>query len=265
MNENLIRFGCHSFLNARPLIDPIIREEIPHRFKVILDVPSKLSDMMREGKMDIGWIPSIEYARMNDCLIMPDMSISSYKSVKSVVLISKVKIEKLTSVALDTDSRTSVVMLKILLRRYGIMPEFLPMPPSIPEMMGIADAALIIGDNALRAKKDGFIVYDLSEEWFRFTGLPFVHALLLVRKGISLGDQREVLFMAREKGISSVNRIIDEESERLGISKDMCRDYFEKRIIYRLGAEELEGLKTFYFLAKREGFLDKEPGLMFYE
>ena len=74
-----------------------------------------------------------------------------------------------------------------------------------------------------------------------------------------------MLIRAGEKGISSVSRIIDEESERLGISKDMCRDYFEKRIIYRLGAGELEGLKTFYLLARREGFLDKEPELMFYE
>lgn len=153
MNKGFIRFGCHNFLNIRPLIDPIIRGEIAHRFNVIMDMPSRLSDMMRGGDIDVGWIPSIEYGKIRDCLIIPGISISSYMSIKSVVLISRVRFEKLRKIALDINSRTSVVMIKILLKRYGIKPDLISMPPDFQKMMEVADAALIIGDNALKQKK----------------------------------------------------------------------------------------------------------------
>jgi chorismate dehydratase len=265
MNKGFIRFGCHNFLNVRPLIDPIMRGEIPHRLNLIMDMPSRLSDMMQKGEIDLGWIPSIEYGRIKDCLIIPGISISSYMSVKSVVLISRVRFEKIGKIALDISSRTSVVMIKILFKKYGVTPELISMPPDFQKMMGVADAALIIGDNALMAEKEGFIVYDLGEEWYKFFGLTFVHALLLVRPSFSLGDQVNVLFKARDMGLSRIDRIIDEESKKLGISSELCRDYFEKRVYYELGEKELEGLLAFYSLANKEGYLEKVPELRFYE
>lgn len=265
MNKGFIRFGCHNFLNIRPLIDPIIRGEIAHRFNVIMDMPSRLSDMMRGGDIDVGWIPSIEYGKIRDCLIIPGISISSYMSIKSVVLISRVRFEKLRKIALDINSRTSVVMIKILLKRYGIKPDLISMPPDFQKMMEVADAALIIGDNALKAEKEGFIVYDLGEEWYKFIGLPFVHALLLVRPTFSLGDQVEVLLRAREIGLSHLDRIIDEESKKLGLHVELCRDYFEKRVYYELGKRELEGLKAFYSLAEKDGYLERVPEFRFHE
>lgn len=263
--KDLIRFGCHDFLNAKPLIDSIARKEISHRLDLMMGVPSMLADMMQRGELDLGWIPSIEYANLSDFLIIPDISISSCRAVKSVVLISRVEIEKLSKIALDTNSRTSVAMVKILLKEYGIEPEFVSMPPDLFSMMEKADAALIIGDNALKAEKEGYRVYDLGEEWHRVTGLPFVHALLLVRPSFSLGDQLEVLYRARDEGLKQIERIVDEESIRLGLDKGLCRDYFEERIYYRLSKEEIEGLKAFYSLAKREGFLKREVELRFYE
>lgn len=263
--KDLIRFGYHDFLNVKPLIDSIVRKEISHRLDLVAGVPSMLADMMKKGELDLGWIPSIEYANLNDFLIVPDISISSCRAIKSVVLISKVEIEKLSKIALDTNSRTSVAMVKILLKEYGIEPEFVPMPPDFSSMMEKTDAALIIGDNALKAEKEGYRVYDLGEEWHRITGLPFVHALLLVRPSFSLGDQLNILYDARDRGLKQIERIVDEESKRLGLDKELCRDYLKKRIYYRLGKEEIEGLKGFYSLAKREGFLKKEAELRFYE
>ena len=265
MERNVIRFGCHDFLNIKPLINPIARNEIPHRFSLTMDTPSRLSDLMQQGSLDLAWIPSIVYARLNGCLIIPGFSISSFHSVKSVLLISKKEMGEIKKIALDQSSRTSVAMIKIILKEYGVRPEFITLAPDFQEMMKEADAALIIGDNALRVKKEGYRVYDLGEEWYRMTGLPFVHALLLVKPEFSLGDQLAVLHQAREIGLSRTERIIDEESDHAGLDKELLRDYLEKRIYYDLGEKEIAGLKTFYLLARREGLIEKETELRFYE
>jgi chorismate dehydratase len=265
MERDLIRFGCHDFLNIKPLINPIVRGEIPHRFSLTMDTPARLSDLMQQGLLDLAWIPSIAYAALSECLIIPGFSISSFHSVKSVLLISKKEIRNIQKIALDQSSRTSVAMIRIILKEYGITPGFITLAPDFQEMMKEADAALIIGDNALGAEKGGYRVYDLGEEWYRLTGLPFVHALLLVKPNFSLGDQLAVLHQARKIGLSRTEKIIDEESDHTGLDKELLRDYLEKRIYYDLGEKEIAGLKTFYLLARREGLIEKETELRFYE
>jgi len=264
MKRDLIRFGCHDFLNIKPLVNPIARGEIPHRFSLTMDTPARLSDLMQQGLLDLAWIPSIAYATRSECLIIPEFSISSFHAVKSVLLISKKEMGDIQRIALDQSSRTSVAMIKIILKEYGIAPGFVTLAPDFQEMMKKADAALIIGDNALRAKREGYRVYDLGEEWYRLTGLPFVHALLVVKPNFSLGNQLAVLHEAREIGLSRIEKIIDEESGNAGLDKELLRDYLEKRVYYDLGEKEIAGLKTFYLLARKEGLVEQETELRFY-
>jgi len=262
----MLRFGCHNFLNAKPLTFALTNGILKHNFELISDTPANLSDMLKEGRLDIAVIPSIEYARIPGLKLIRDFSISSLGTVNTVLLFSKNEIHDIETVAVDNSSRTSIAMLKIILKeRFKVSPDFIPVKPVISEMMDRADAGLIIGDNALKINRKKFVTYDLGEEWYLLTGRPFVHAVLAVRDEIDLGDGLNILKKAKEIGLSSINEISSEESKRLKISKEVCIDYLTKRIIYEFGDNEIDGLHYFYKLSKEHGIIDKDVRLQFYE
>ncbi len=261
----MLRFGCHNFLNAKLLTFALTNGILKHSFELISDTPANLSDMLKERRLDIAVIPSIEYARPGLKLIR-GFSISSLGAVNTVLLFSKREIHDIETVAVDNSSRTSVAMLKIILKeRFKVSPDFIPVKPVIREMMAQADAGLIIGDNAFKINRKRFVTYDLGEEWYLLTGRPFVHAVLAVRDGVDLGDGLNILKKAKETGLSSIDEISSEESKRLKISKEVCIDYLTKRIIYEFGDNEIDGLRYFYKLSKEHGIIDKDVRLQFYE
>jgi chorismate dehydratase len=262
----MLRFGCHKFLNAKPLTYALTKGIIRHRFKLIFDTPANLSEMLKSERLDLAVIPSIEYARISDLKLIRGFSISSLGTVNTVLLFSKREIHDIETIAVDNSSRTSVAMLKIVLKeRFKIGPEFIPAMPVIGRMMEIADAGLIIGDNALKIDRKRFVTYDLGEEWYLLTGRPFVHALLAARDGVDLGDGINILKRAIEIGIGSINDISSTESKRLKISREVCIDYLTKRIRYVLGYDEIEGLKYFYKLSRDHGIIDSDVRLQFYD
>jgi chorismate dehydratase len=262
----MIRFGCHKFLNAKPLVYALTKEIIKHDFELVLDTPANLSDMLRDGKLEAAVIPSIEYARIPGLRLIGDFSISSLGMVNTVLLFSKREIHDIETAAVDNSSRTSVAMLRIILKeRFGVNPEFIPVRPVVGDMMDAADAGLIIGDDAFKINRKRFVTYDLGEEWYLLTGRPFVHALLAVRDGVDLGDGLDTLKRAKETGLASINEIALTESKRLKISREVCIDYLTKRIGYSLGDDEIEGLKYFYKLAEKHNIIDKYVSLRFYE
>ena len=141
------------------------------------------ADRLRTGEVDAGLVSSIEYLRIPRVKIVPGLCISSPKRVRSVVVLSRCPPEEIRSLALDTSSRTSVVLSQILLReRYGIYPEVVDMAPDQAAMLERCDATLMIGDVAMRSRREGLYVLDLAEEWHAWTGLPFVFALWIVRE-----------------------------------------------------------------------------------
>src|ERR1051325_270834 len=142
-----IRLGAVGYLNARPLVDKL--EQSP-TFSLRFDIPSKCADLLHADAIDVGLIPSIEYLRGTGLSIVPDLAIASRGPVTSVMLYTTKPIEDVRSIAMDTSSRTSVALVRVLCaRHFKIEPAFEPLGPDLQSMLATHDAALMIGDNAL--------------------------------------------------------------------------------------------------------------------
>jgi chorismate dehydratase len=243
-----IRLGAVSYLNTRPLVYGLERDQ---RFSLRFDVPAQCAALLHDNQVDLGLIPSIEYVG-HDYRIVPGISIASDGPVASVAIFSKVETEKIRSIALDTSSRTSQALLRVLCaRRFDINPEFVDLPPDIPRMLMQCDAALVIGDNALFTDHEGLGVRktDLGEEWTGMTGLPFVYAFWAGRAGVIGKEGIGALQTARDVGVSEtakIGRLAYPDSAEKALRADQ---YLRDDVKYALGDRELEGLIRFYDLA----------------
>jgi chorismate dehydratase len=246
--------------------------EAGSRFEISYTIPSGCAQALAEGSGDIGIIPAAAYTQIPGLQILPDVAIASRRAVRSILLISKVPVEQVRTVALDTSSMTSVALAKILLQWLGGPREFTPMQPSLEEMLAGHDAALIIGDPALQIDRSRYHTLDLAEEWIRFTGKPFVFAFWAVR-GEALTeadpsmDLAKVFRDSRDHGLEpeSLSTISREWSAKLRLSEGEVRSYLTQNIHYRLDAECLEGLRLFYQYAAQIGVLPETPELRFLE
>lgn len=260
-----IRFGCHNFLNSKPILLPLLNEKLKE-LEIIQNTPACLAQMLSQGKLDLSFVPSIEYARNPDYRLIDNISISSLGTVDTVLLFSKTKMEEVKTVVADNRSLSSVVLLKIIfMEKYGRLPDFVFSEPDYKKMLSSNDAALIIGDNSFLAEKNKETRrYDLSREWFLLTKKTFVHAVLCVRSKTQI-DQHIIntILSSRDKGLSSLERISEESAQKLGITKEKCIDYMQNKIIYNFGPAEKEGLKEFYSLAHKHSFIDTQPELKF--
>ena len=191
--------------------------------------------------------------------------------MRSILLVSKVPIEKVRTVALDTSSMTSVALTKILFEKWlGGGRTFTAMAPDIEQMLAEHDAGLLIGDPALKIDRSRYHTLDLAEEWIRHTGKPFVFAFWAVR-GEALREADPALDLAavfqdsRDHGLepASLNQIAREWAPRLGISEADVRGYLTENIHYQLDAGCLEGLQLFYRYAAEIGALPAAPELQF--
>jgi chorismate dehydratase len=256
MKDLPVSFGCHSFLNAQPLLYPLLNHYLSHNLNLVLDSPGMISQLLREKKLDLAIIPSIEYFRSRDYLLVPDLAIASLGKVDSVLLFSKKPWAALTRVAVDNSSRTSVAMLRIIFReQYHIDPLLIPMVAEISQMLQEAEAGLIIGDRALGAKPLTPYVYDLGEEWYKLTGKPFVHAVMALWPGRDLSNELRILREAQNLGLSLLPEIARAGAKYLGLDYQICLNYLQHKINYELGTAELEGLKYFADLAKKHDLI----------
>jgi chorismate dehydratase len=234
------------YVNARPLTWGL--DSGPYR--TIYDVrrvpPSEIPDLLRDGRVDAGLIPSIECLRLDNVEILPDLCIASRGAARSVLLVSRPPIERVRRIAVDVSSRTSVALLQILLERRGRRDVvFEPRPPSLPAMLGDCDAGLIIGDPALSADTTGLRVFDLGAEWRSLTGLPFVFALWAVRRDAPLPEGARPFLESRRLGVANIRRIARAAAPRLRLEADALEAYLRTNLHYRLGPEETRGLESF--------------------
>lgn len=262
------RLSIIDYLNSAPLNYGFKRGLGFEHFHLKFQVPSVCADQLRSGEVDAGLISSIEFLRIPELLIVPGLCIASPKRVRSVVILSKVPPEQIRSLALDTSSRSSVVLGQILLReRYGASPETRAMGPELDAMLEACDAALVIGDPAMRARKAGLIVLDLAEEWHAWTGLPFVFALWMVREGAPKlpvpGGVAPFFRESLEMGQQNLEAIIDEAWQSIGWTKLELREYLTENISYHLGASEQRSLALFFEKAVRQGFAPQGRELRF--
>jgi len=227
----------------------------------VRDVPSRVADALHAGRVDLGVIPSIEYAA-GDYAIVPGLAIASRGPVRSVCLFHGKPLQEVRRVALDSSSRTSAALLKILLReRLGRDPDYVVMPPSLAEMMAAADAALLIGDKALYAQS-GLSRLDLGQEWTERTGRPFVWAFWAGRQGAASPSDVARLQAALAAGLQALPAIAKTYNGRE--HAELNQSYLERHIVYELGDGERAGLEEFYRRAFGLGLISRVPELRFY-
>jgi chorismate dehydratase len=257
------RLSVVSYLNSLPLGWGFLHGSQQDVFNLSFSVPSLCADALEKKQADIGLLPAIEYQRQRDLAIIPHLALASKKKVKSVLLISHVPLEKIRSLAADHSSRTSLALLKILfMEKTRRLPELVPHPPSLPQMLDSHDAALIIGDQALKAQTDGLLVYDLAAEWLQLTGHPFVFAFWAV-KGELTDMEKAAVQESYRFGISQLDAIAQQQAPILGLSREEILSYLTLNMNYALDEENLAGLECFFDLACRHKIIPSVQPLKF--
>jgi predicted solute-binding protein len=212
---------------------------------------------LHAGEVDLGMIPSIEYA-FGRYAIVPGIAIGSRGAVRSVSLFHARPLGELRRVAVDTSSRASVALLKVLLHdRLGRHPEYVSMAPVLGAMLEAADAALIIGDPALdQGSPVPFL--DVGEEWTRLTGLPFVYAFWAGPPGVVTPAGVRRLQTALASGLGAFSEIAARHADGTPSRASAYEDYLRGNVVYQLGREEIAGLREFY---RRAHALDLVPAI----
>jgi chorismate dehydratase len=214
-------------------------------------VPSACARDVEEGRVQIGLVPVAEIARQR-LEIVPGVGITCLGSVRSILLLSQVPWKEVRVVAADLGSRTSVELARVIMReRYGVEPQIVLHQPVLDEMLSIADAALIIGDAALRVAPDQlpFECLDLGAEWLELTGLPMVFAAWAGKPGIPVESIRTMTNGSYEFGKTNLEQLIEGESAKRQVSKELADRYLREYIRFELGADEYRGLDAFLELA----------------
>jgi chorismate dehydratase len=277
---NRVRLGAVGYLNARPLVYGLERST---RFELRFDVPSRCADLLHQDRIDIGLIPSIEYLRVSSgpgrhegqgYRIVPDLAIASRGPVASVALYTTRPVTEVRAIAMDTSSRTSVALVRVLCaRRFGIDPALEPRGPDLASMLDGCDAALLIGDNALfqhdglsaaQARPSTVQKIDLGEVWTAMTGLPFVWAFWAGRPDRLTGDDVQVLRQARDAGVAAPEAIARQYLEGRPERQAAGARYLRDNIKYHLGPDERAGLELFYRYAAEAGVVNAAEPLRFY-
>jgi chorismate dehydratase len=257
--------AASSYLNTAPLCYSFISGTQQERCTFLSDAaPAVCSEMLKQKRADAAMIPAIEYQRIPDILAVRDVCVASKSRVRSVVLASRLPIEQVRSVALDTSSRTSATLIQIIFSMfYGLQPVYRQSPPRIEQMLETDDAALLIGDPAMLIDRSALHVYDLAEVWRNHTGMPFVFAFWAVRQD-SKNWQGTVDFVAaKREGLAHTDELARQYSESLGLPREELISYLTENINYDLDEESLSGLNLYYRLAAECRLIETVKELVF--
>jgi chorismate dehydratase len=266
-----LRISAISYLNTAPLMWDFERGTTGRHFDISYTLPSDCARSLEAGTADIGIIPAAAYTHIPDLVVLPDVAIASRRAVRSILLVSKVPIEKIRTIALDTSSMTSVTLTKILFEKWlGGGKIYSAMEPNLQKMLAQCDAALLIGDPALQVDRTRYLTLDLAEEWIRYTGKPFVFAFWAVRSealreaGPSL-NLPSIFQDSRDHGLrsTSLDRISKVWAPRIGIDEKDVHRYLTENIHYELDPGCLDGLRLFYRLGAEIGVLPSAPEIRF--
>ncbi len=266
------RLGHIQFINCLPLYYGMVKgTDLLLDADLVKGNPADLAAMLLDGALDLAPVPAIEYARhAQELVLLPDIAISSDGDVQSILLISKVPAEELSGkrVALTNNSRTSQVLARVLLaKRWGVDAEYAEMPPDLPAMLRDADAALLIGDEALRAYWEppaGVEVYDLGAEWKAWAGLPMVYAVWAVRREFA-GQQPDAVRAVADAlngSLAYCREHLDDISQHAArwehFGPERFRSYFDA-LSFRYEPRYRDGLKRYLAEAVAIGQLDRVP------
>jgi len=270
--ETRPRVGHIQFLNCLPLYWGLMRSGALLDVDLRKDEPDRLNQALVAGELDIGPISLVEYLRhADDLLLLPDLAVGSDGPVLSVNLVSTRPLDRLDGarVALGSTSRTGVLLARMLLAdRYGVAPEYFTCPPSLTEMLLEADAAVLIGDAALRATHEaprrGLLVTDLGQAWRDWTGLPMVFAAWGVRREFARAHPglvkgvHEAFVRSRELCLTELDAVATAAARWEPFDSATLRSYFQV-LDFSLGPRQVAGLREF---ARRAAALGEAPPLL---
>jgi chorismate dehydratase len=244
----MIRLGVVPYLNALPLYHTLLAS---NDIQVVRAVPSQLAPQLARGECDVALIPIVEHFRGVGETVISDACIGSSQAVRSVLLFHRVPLQEISSVAVDHSSRTSVALLRVVLEEgYGLNPAFVEHPPRFDAMLQAHDAALLIGDNALeatpQAQQNGTAILDLGLAWKQITGLPFVYAAWVARRGLEPEAQAELTTLlnhARDEGTQHIAEIARDATANIPAAT--IESYLREAIEYSLTPQHRAGMAEF--------------------
>lgn len=252
------RVGHIDFLNCLPLYDGLVRSGALLDVRLRRETPDVLNGLLLSGELDIGpisLVPALQHHR--EIVVLPDLAVGSDGPVLSVVLVSKRPVEELDGahIALGSTSRTSVLLAQMLLaQRHDVKASFVTTTPDLGAMMRVADAAVLIGDPALRATYEapgfGLHVLDLGAAWREWTGLPMVFAVWAARRDFAAEHPEQVAAVQRSFRSSLTDSLdrVEEVAERAAqwepFDAGTLATYF-RALDFRLGSRQLEGVREF--------------------
>ena len=269
-------------MNTAPLVWGFTNGPLRGKYELAFTVPSQCAEALRGGAADVAIIPAIEYARIDDLVVLPDLAIASRRQVRSLLLIAKKPIAQARGIALDRGSRSTQALVRILCAdHWKIAPEFSEAAPELPRMLREADAALLIGDPALRVSivvenaarrgvsgelvcsgsvagiTDGesLYIYDVVEEWRRATGLPAVLAVWAARREVVTPELVQDFLASRDYGMGRIAEISAAAAKELNLPVAALEKYLRENIDFTLSAENQKGLEHYYRRAAALGLI----------
>jgi len=243
-----MNIGGVSYLNAKPLLYGL---ESRKDISLTLDVPARLLDGLRTGRLDAALLPVIDYQRMEGLAIIPVGGIGCDGPTLTVRIFSPVPIEQIESLACDPDSHTSVALAQVILaERYGLTPR-----------LGEDGAArLLIGDKVVVSEPAGMkYQLDLGAAWKELTGLPFVFAVWTARSGFEIGKLGQWLDEARRQGTAHIDEIVRRDAVGRGWPAGLAKEYLSSNLKFEIGSRQVSAMELFFKLAAARGIIASPP------
>jgi chorismate dehydratase len=227
--------------------------------------PARCADLLAGGQVEAALVPIIEYQRMPDVKVVPDVCVGSQSVVRSVVLVSKYEdLKNVRRVALDTSSRTSQALVKIIFREFlDLEPQWESASPALAVMLERNDAALLIGDPAMKAPPPGLHVFDLASVWRRFTNTGFVFAMWMARAGAVELIKVVDFAGARDEGLEQIEAIISQYQSVIPLSREEIKEYLTKNITLQIDESLEKGMQLYFELAWKHGLIESNRQLQF--
>ena len=253
------RLAASTYLNSAPLIWSFLNGSKRGTVDFIDAVPARCAQLLSLNEVDAALVPVIEYQRIPDGALVPDVCVGSQNEVLSVVLVSKnTQLEKIRTVALDESSRTSTTLVKIIFREFlEREPQWTTRSPNLDEMLERNDAALIIGDPGMTFPRTGLKVWDMATLWRNYTGFGFVFAMWMLREeGIDVDFAG-----ARDEGVTKIDEIVSAYKEK--IPQMDLRKYLTENIVYGVDESMQRGLELYFELAHKHRLIERVKPLRY--
>ena len=272
-----LRISIVQYLNTAPLVRGFTHGPLRGKYELSFTVPSQCAEALRAGEVDIAIIPAIELQRIDGLVVLPNLSIASKKSVRSLLLVSKKPIHEVRRIALDRSSRSTQTLVRILCaKHWHIAPDFFEADPDLETMLQEADAALLIGDPALRLALESTAAqmaerqppapryyYDIVEKWRTLTSFPAVLAVWAARAGVASPEVVRDFQESLAFGMQHIDEIANEAARELKLPAEKLAHYLTENIDYTLDAENLRGLHRYYSFAAELGLIPEVKGIAF--